>query len=91
MGMPAVAGRELDESRWTTRSAAIVALCFAINMADGIDVTILSFIAPRLQDEWRIGADTMGSLFGAGLLGMALGGTLIAPFAHRYGRRPKIL
>ena len=34
---------------WTTRAIAVVALCFAINMADGIDVTILSFIAPRIQ------------------------------------------
>lgn len=81
------AGRE----RWTLRAFAIVALCFAINMADGIDVTILSFIAPRLQSDWAIGADTMGTLFSAGLLGMAIGGMFVAPLADRLGRRPIIL
>ena len=78
-------------ARWTAGAAAIVALCFAINMADGIDVTILSFIAPRLQSEWRISSEAMGSLFSAGLLGIAIGGVGIAPLADRFGRRPIIL
>jgi len=78
-------------SAWTARAAAIVGLCFAINMADGIDVTILSFIAPRLQDEWGIGPDTMGNLFSAGLIGMAIGGMFLAPLADRFGRRRLIL
>ncbi len=60
-------------------------------MADGVDVTILSFIAPRLQQDWGIGADVMGNLFSAGLLGMAIGGMLIAPTADRFGRRRVIL
>ena len=60
-------------------------------MADGIDVTILSYIAPRLQSDWRIGSAVMGQLFGAGLVGIAIGGVLIAPLADRFGRRPIIL
>lgn len=76
---------------WTTQGLSVVMLCFAINMADGIDVTILSYIAPRLQSEWGIGPDVMGTLFGAGLLGMAIGGMLIAPLADRLGRRRIIL
>jgi AAHS family 4-hydroxybenzoate transporter-like MFS transporter len=76
---------------WTRRTFAIVALCFAINMADGVDVTILSFIAPRIQQDWGIGAEVMGTLFSAGLLGMAIGGMLIAPLADKYGRRRIIL
>jgi AAHS family 4-hydroxybenzoate transporter-like MFS transporter len=76
---------------WTRLGLATVALCFAINMADGVDVTILSFIAPRLQQDWGIGAGVMGNLFSAGLLGMAIGGMLIAPTADRFGRRIVIL
>lgn len=76
---------------WTSKGLAVVALCFAINMADGVDVTILSYIAPRLQAEWRIGPDTMGNIFSAGLIGMAIGGMLIAPMADRFGRRRIIL
>ena len=76
---------------WTPLALGIVALCFAINMADGVDVTILSYIAPRLQADWHIGADIMGRLFSAGLVGMAIGGMGIAPLADRLGRRRVIL
>lgn len=76
---------------WTRTGLGIVTLCFAINMADGVDVTILSFIAPRLQAEWGIDSGTMGNLFSAGLIGMAIGGMFIAPLADRLGRRAVIL
>jgi AAHS family 4-hydroxybenzoate transporter-like MFS transporter len=72
-------------------AVGVVALCFAINMADGVDVTILSFIAPRLQADWSMDSQTMGLLFSAGLLGIALGGILIAPLADRFGRKRIIL
>jgi AAHS family 4-hydroxybenzoate transporter-like MFS transporter len=75
----------------TLGAAGVVALCFAVNMVDGMDVTILSYVAPALQQSWAIDADTMGTVFSAGLLGMALGGVLIAPLADRLGRRPLIL
>jgi MFS transporter, AAHS family, vanillate permease len=75
----------------TLRAAGVVALCFAVNMVDGMDVTILSYVAPALQQSWAIDADTMGTVFSAGLLGMALGGVLLAPLADRLGRRPLIL
>lgn len=97
MAAPAIAQGMEDTSAtsgtadWTRTGLAIVCLCFAINMADGIDVTILSFIAPRLQSEWGIGADVMGNLFSAGLIGMAIGGMGIAPLADRFGRRRIIL
>jgi MFS transporter, AAHS family, 4-hydroxybenzoate transporter len=76
---------------WTKQGLAVVGLCFLINMVDGLDVSILSFIAPRIQEEWGIGSDTMGNLFSGGLLGMAIGGMLIAPGADKWGRRRTIL
>jgi MFS transporter, AAHS family, 4-hydroxybenzoate transporter len=88
--MPAPATGEAPQ-HWTRHGLATVALCFAINMADGVDVTILSFIAPRIQQDWAIGPDVMGTLFSAGLLGMAIGGMFIAPLADRLGRRKVIL
>ncbi|MBO9581690.1 MAG: MFS transporter [Sphingobium sp.] len=91
MAVATVSTAASENAHWTSRTLAIVLLCFAINMADGIDVTILSFIAPRLQAEWQIGADAMGNLFSAGLLGMAIGGIFIAPLADRFGRRRIIL
>lgn len=77
--------------RWSARGIALVGLCFAINMTDGVDVTILSFIAPRLSADWALGPAAMGQLFSAGLIGMAAGGMAIAPLADRIGRRAVIL
>jgi len=93
MAIPPATGGDtpVGPSAWTPKGLAIVALCFAINMADGVDVTILSFIAPRLQSDWGIGSDVMGNLFSAGLIGMAIGGMFIAPMADRLGRRAVIL
>jgi hypothetical protein len=45
----------------TLGAAGVVALCFAVNMVDGMDVTILSYVAPALQQSWAIDADTMGT------------------------------
>ena len=80
-----------NPERRAVSAVGIVALCFAINMADGVDVTILSFIAPRLQADWRMGSEIMGRLFSAGLAGIAIGGMFIAPMADRVGRRRIIL
>jgi len=93
MALPPAAdsGATTAREHWTPLALGIVALCFAINMADGVDVTILSYIAPRLQADWHIGADIMGRLFSAGLVGMAIGGMGIAPLADRLGRRRVIL
>ncbi|MCJ2184729.1 MFS transporter [Novosphingobium sp. 1949] len=85
------AGSAEAATRWTPAGLATVTLCFIINMADGVDVTILSYIAPRLQSEWTLDSETLGLLFSAGLLGMAIGGMLVAPQADRFGRRPVIL
>lgn len=77
--------------RWTALQLLIVGLCFLVNMLDGMDVLVLSYIAPTLQEDLQVGADSIGVLFSAGLLGMALGGLLIAPLADIFGRRILIL
>jgi MFS transporter, AAHS family, 4-hydroxybenzoate transporter len=76
---------------WTRQGAMIVALCFVINMVDGMDVNIMTFVRQSLQDDWQIPDATMGSVFSAGLLGMGLGALLIAPLADRFGRRRIII
>ncbi len=76
---------------WTARAILAVGLCFAINMVDGMDISILSFVAPSLQSAWGVPADVMGYVFSAGLVGMAIGGILIAPQADKIGRRKIIL
>jgi len=76
---------------WTRHAALIVGLCFAINMVDGMDVVIMSYIAPALAADWGVAPDALGVVFSAGLLGMAIGGLFIAPLADRFGRKRLIL
>lgn len=76
---------------WTRNAALIVGLCFAINMIDGMDVVIMSYIAPALAADWGVAPDALGIVFSAGLFGMALGGLFLAPLADRFGRRRLIL
>jgi MFS transporter, AAHS family, 4-hydroxybenzoate transporter len=78
-------------AHWTRQGVMIVALCFLINMVDGMDVNIMTFVRQALQDDWKVPDTTMGSVFSAGLLGMGLGALLIAPLADRFGRKRIIM
>jgi MFS family permease len=80
-----------SEVQWTPVSLTVVGLCFILNMLDGADVTIMSFIAPQLATQWSVSPERLGIIFSASLLGMALGCLLIAPLADRYGRRTLIM
>ncbi len=78
-------------AHWTRQGVMIVALCFLINMVDGMDVNIMTFVRQALQDDWRVPDSAMGGVFSAGLLGMGLGALLIAPLADRFGRKRIIM
>ncbi len=82
---------EPDGDNWTARQIVVVAICFLLNMLDGMDVLILSYIAPALSADWKISPESLGVVFSASLAGMAAGGLLIAPLADRFGRRKLIL
>jgi benzoate transport len=80
-----------EEAGWNATRGVVVALCFMLNMLDGTDMLIMSFIAPMLSDLWRISPERLGVLFSASLGGMAIGCLLIAPLADRFGRRRVII
>ncbi len=77
--------------RWLPLQVATVGLCFLLNMLDGADLLVMSFIAPVLSDEWGVAPENLGIIFSASLAGMAGGCLFIAPLADRFGRRPLIL
>jgi benzoate transport len=77
--------------QWRRLQVLVVGLCFLLNMLDGMDVLILSYIAPALSADWHVTPDRLGVLFSAGLAGMACGGLWLAPMADRFGRRRLIL
>ena len=82
---------ERSTDGWTGRQLLVLAICFILNMLDGMDVLILSYVAPALSADWQISPERLGVVFSAGLAGMAVGGMVIAPMADRFGRRRLIL
>ncbi|MDR7260050.1 benzoate transport [Sphingomonas sp. BE270] len=79
------------QRRWSALRVLVVALCFLLNALDGMDIVIMSYIAPVLSDDWALSPESLGVIFSASLAGMVLGCLFVAPLADRYGRRPTIL
>ncbi len=80
-----------DAGGWKPLQIVAVGLCFLLNMLDGADLLVMSFVAPVLADEWAIAPTDLGVIFSASLAGMAGGCLLIAPLADRFGRRTLII
>lgn len=80
-----------DLVRWTRLQIAVVAICTLINALDGMDVLVISFVAPVMAKDWSISFGALGVVFSVGLAGMMAGCVLIAPIADSIGRRPVIL
>lgn len=76
---------------WHPLRIVVVSLCFLLNMLDGADLLIMSFVAPVLADEWQVSPERLGIVFSASLAGMAIGCLFVAPLADRFGRRAMIL
>jgi len=76
---------------WHPIQLLVLSLCFLINALDGMDVLIMSYVAPALAREWNLNPSTLGIVFSAGLAGMMVGSIIVAPLADRLGRRRMIL
>jgi Arabinose efflux permease len=76
---------------WTNLQIRTLFLCFILNMLDGADVLVVSFVAPVLTQEWAISDAVFGLVFSAGLAGMTLGALFLAPFADVWGRKNLIM
>ncbi|HEY0213523.1 MAG TPA: MFS transporter [Paenirhodobacter sp.] len=80
-----------ERGRWTPLRITIILICFLLNAIDGMDIVIMSYIAPVLKAEWTLSPQALGTVFSASLAGMAVGGLFIAPLADKFGRRPLII
>lgn len=64
-----------------------VALCLVMNLVDGFDLLMTSFVGPSIAKEWGLEPAQLGFLLSSGLAGMAFGALFLAPLADRIGRR----
>lgn len=81
----------VDDAPMTRFQWSVIAICVLLNMIDGFDVLVMAFTAGSVGAEWGLTGTQTGLLLSAGLVGLALGSLLVAPWADRVGRRPIIL
>ena len=78
---------QVKNSPMSRAQVRAVALCLVINLIDGFDLLVTSFVGPTITREWSLSSSKVGVLLSAGLAGMAIGGLFLAPLADRVGRR----
>lgn len=77
----------IDHNPMSTFQVIIVAICFILNMNDGIDVLVVSFSGSEIVKEWGLSKTELGYIFSAGLMGMTVGAFFLAPLGDTVGRR----
>ena len=69
----------------------LVAMCFLVVVADGMDVAIMGFVASPIIDEWHISRPAFGFVMSAAPFGLAAGALLAGPSSDRFGRKPVLI
>ena len=69
----------------------VILICFLMNMTDGMNVMTISYTSNAILSDWKLDSSTFGTVFSAGLFGMALGAMFLASKADVIGRKPMIL
>jgi MFS transporter, AAHS family, 4-hydroxybenzoate transporter len=81
----------LYKTKMTKVHYSILAICFLMNMCDGMDVMVISYTANSIIKEWHVAPENFGFVFSAGLIGMAAGAMFLASLADIFGRKPLII
>lgn len=69
------------------RQYAVVFLVLFALLLDGLDLQLLSFVAPLILDEWGVDPSDFGPTLSAALIGMTVGAPLGGWLGDRYGPR----
>src|SRR4051795_4933835 len=69
----------------------LVALCFMVVVADGMDVAIMGFVTPSILQEWNISRPAFGFVISAAPFGLVVGALVAGPSSDRFGRKPVLI
>lgn len=77
----------LDERAIRPFQLLIVGLVVLALVIDGLDIQLLSLVAPVILKEWGVGRAAFGPAMAAALIGMAAGASCGGWLGDRYGRK----
>lgn len=83
--------RAIADRPMTPIQILTIGICVVLNMLDGFDILAMAFTAPGISAEWGVAPQTLGLLFSAAPVGMAIGALFMGPFADKAGRRLTII
>ncbi len=83
---PAIRGARLNATH-----VLIVALCTTVSVFDGFDTQLIAYAAPVIAREWGFPLSALGTIFSAGMVGLAIGACALPILADKFGRKPLIL
>ena len=63
----------IDERTMGPMQWLLLALCFLVVAADGMDVAIMGFLAPSILQEWHASRANFGLVMSAAPIGLVLG------------------
>lgn len=77
----------LDNRPLSMMQGSIVLAVLVTLVLDGLDIQILSVVAPIILKEWEIGKTTFAPALAAALMGMAIGSPIGGYLGDRVGRK----
>ena len=69
----------------------VVVLCALVTLIEGIDLTLIPLLGPKITQAWDIPASAFGIILSSGPIGLILGGIGIGYLADRIGRRNALI
>ncbi len=69
----------------------VLLLCALVTFVEGIDLTLIPLLAPRITDSWHLQSTELGSIFSIAAFGLIFGGLGVGWLADRIGRRGALL
>src|SRR5690242_3412754 len=69
----------------------VLLLCTLVTLADGYNISVISFVAPAIVKAWHLSRASLGPLFSSSLVAGLVGPFLFGRLGDRIGRRSALM